>query len=996
MSRNLLQFHDFFSHGRPLSNGKLVFLDQTTQEPLAVYPSPTSETSYGSEVLLSDVGSLLGLVWLDSNHTYSMEIYDAEGSLIDTWNNLLNISVGSNPNEVTNSNDQDISALNQVGSDNQIKYIQGYYTPFDGGGGIFMWDSAETTQADGGTIFKPSSLSASNPGRWRRVFSTPYIISAWFGAIPRLDDQGAYIDLQPDFTRINSYMSRSDSVNDLYIYHSSKGIGSQHNIKSNLNLSNVTKLTFVRNAKFVLDDGKMIALPNADIEGRPVSHFESTGSLSQITFKNDVELRWSWIENMYNDSLYSAESNNAYIISKLPDYTSLIIDKDLVIRTEYNSSDRTNTIEKPYMKFHVVGSNTSFEEQGSRSPQTGYTYFTIGEYTADHTGSIDGIGSAKSASYPFASKGLDRSSNYAPNESAYQDAIGYNTVLYWDGGDDTEWPQLLQPYAQYGLNNFIVEKKFSPSNIFYCGNLQSNGFCNQNVIGNIITLQQYQNSTEATLAWIKGRENVGDPVKNKSNWLFCNGGTIKLDASKIPAGVTIAYDEAVIESDIGTKDKPLNYLGLHQSSVSGNYKVWATTISLEASVIGDIGDDSFEMDSFHANNKSSFGNLNTVNTVDFDGVTGIKIQNISGNANIRNCSFNYTGCVGANNIFVNNSDISNFQQYGPTGEAPTDIYITNNRLGSESSIRTNDNTYLTAECHNIFIQNNSGIPDTNKTQWLIPQLSNGADATSITQNDGWVSSMDYRGSIGKWWGWYGDSPGNLDVTGVKMHRSSSTSNDWQIDSMSVKCKLDSWNDTSWHTFSFVTDWGNLVSGSYDGQYWNFTSNNNEGSTSLKFSWSNDQYYFGIWQFKVLGINDGATQIQMDCNNADILILGENRIGSNTGTLSKKAYACISLDLSDTWTDMFALGATNAVLGFNDSSDFNGWSQYGSIYETVSSGYAATGKFVKGTLSWNQGSSTGPRKRHTGYFKMDENGIITFSGGTFYRAKFICDGINPYN
>jgi hypothetical protein len=69
-----------------------------------------------------------------------------------------------------------------LGASDGYVQVLGYYTPGDGGEGIFRWDSSDTTSPDnGGTIIAPSSGSLAVQGRWKRIY-TPGVVNAhWFG-----------------------------------------------------------------------------------------------------------------------------------------------------------------------------------------------------------------------------------------------------------------------------------------------------------------------------------------------------------------------------------------------------------------------------------------------------------------------------------------------------------------------------------------------------------------------------------------------------------------------------------------------------------------------------------------------------------------------------------------------------------------------------------------------------------------------------------------------
>lgn len=78
----------------------------------------------------------------------------------------------------------DITALRALPppSRKTLVYVEGYYSPNDGGGGAFLWVPASTQTDNGGTVIRPNSLPVN--GRWER--GPGQVIDArWFGA--RLD-----------------------------------------------------------------------------------------------------------------------------------------------------------------------------------------------------------------------------------------------------------------------------------------------------------------------------------------------------------------------------------------------------------------------------------------------------------------------------------------------------------------------------------------------------------------------------------------------------------------------------------------------------------------------------------------------------------------------------------------------------------------------------------------------------------------------------------------
>jgi hypothetical protein len=62
-----------------------------------------------------------------------------------------------------------IAALKALTTYYDTVYVRGYYAPGDAGGGLFRWNSADTTTDNGGTIIIPN---AGGTGRWNRQVAT--------------------------------------------------------------------------------------------------------------------------------------------------------------------------------------------------------------------------------------------------------------------------------------------------------------------------------------------------------------------------------------------------------------------------------------------------------------------------------------------------------------------------------------------------------------------------------------------------------------------------------------------------------------------------------------------------------------------------------------------------------------------------------------------------------------------------------------------------------
>lgn len=65
-------------------------------------------------------------------------------------------------------------------TDSKVAILEGYFAAHDGGGGVFCWDHAATTE-NNGTLIRPNDVSSGSAGRWRRLYSGRINVK-WFGA----------------------------------------------------------------------------------------------------------------------------------------------------------------------------------------------------------------------------------------------------------------------------------------------------------------------------------------------------------------------------------------------------------------------------------------------------------------------------------------------------------------------------------------------------------------------------------------------------------------------------------------------------------------------------------------------------------------------------------------------------------------------------------------------------------------------------------------------
>lgn len=74
-----------------------------------------------------------------------------------------------------------IAELRALTATNRPVQVLGYYAAGDDGGGLFVWKAASTAEDNGGTVIRPDSVSAGDPGRWERILG-PFVTPQMFGA----------------------------------------------------------------------------------------------------------------------------------------------------------------------------------------------------------------------------------------------------------------------------------------------------------------------------------------------------------------------------------------------------------------------------------------------------------------------------------------------------------------------------------------------------------------------------------------------------------------------------------------------------------------------------------------------------------------------------------------------------------------------------------------------------------------------------------------------
>jgi hypothetical protein len=63
--------------------------------------------------------------------------------------------------------------------DGEVVAVDGFWTPGDGGGGLFFWDALSTTADNLGFVVQPTGVVT---GRWKRIVNNQTVSVKWFGA----------------------------------------------------------------------------------------------------------------------------------------------------------------------------------------------------------------------------------------------------------------------------------------------------------------------------------------------------------------------------------------------------------------------------------------------------------------------------------------------------------------------------------------------------------------------------------------------------------------------------------------------------------------------------------------------------------------------------------------------------------------------------------------------------------------------------------------------
>ena len=148
--------------------GSLEFFITETSTPLAVFTDSLLSAGSATTLTLDAVGRTENDVYLQQ---LSYKVIHKDSADVTIWtqdpvSNVLQLSLDGTPSVDLIS---DLTALLKASLSNDNVYrVQGYATIGDGGGGDFVWASASSATANGGTII---ASGEGGTGRWLRMFT---------------------------------------------------------------------------------------------------------------------------------------------------------------------------------------------------------------------------------------------------------------------------------------------------------------------------------------------------------------------------------------------------------------------------------------------------------------------------------------------------------------------------------------------------------------------------------------------------------------------------------------------------------------------------------------------------------------------------------------------------------------------------------------------------------------------------------------------------------
>lgn len=180
------------NNGVPMAGCLLYTYRAGTSTPLATYADGTG-TAYNTNPVILDAGGRAS-IWLDSNVAYKFVLYNSNGSILWT---VDNINTTDESFIATIDTIADLQAINTTTMTKGTVTVLGYYTTNDGGGGDFMFVPTDTIAPDNGYSFAPTVGS----GRWHRICESEINV-LWYGAYANSGNDSAAA-----FAAANSFAS---------------------------------------------------------------------------------------------------------------------------------------------------------------------------------------------------------------------------------------------------------------------------------------------------------------------------------------------------------------------------------------------------------------------------------------------------------------------------------------------------------------------------------------------------------------------------------------------------------------------------------------------------------------------------------------------------------------------------------------------------------------------------------------------------------------------
>ena len=253
----------FFITGtnRPLAGGLMYTYKAGTTDNATTYSDDAGTPNTNPIVLDSDGQCDL---FLDDSVSYRIILKNALG--VTQFDRDRIASIGSTQVQSVNN----IAALRlKTGTTNANSAVTlGYYSPADGGGNAFYWDSTSVLTENGGTIIKPTSVSGA--GRWIAINT----------ATVNVDQFGAYGDgLHDDTEAINNAIASLSALGGVLnfdgIYRLTENATGSTQTRFTISSNNVT-LCFSSRTKFLVKSDSAITIIFA-LAG--VSYFKTIGTL---------------------------------------------------------------------------------------------------------------------------------------------------------------------------------------------------------------------------------------------------------------------------------------------------------------------------------------------------------------------------------------------------------------------------------------------------------------------------------------------------------------------------------------------------------------------------------------------------------------------------------------------------------------------------------------------------------------------------------------------